>query len=131
MADQPRFPSPEEAKPKAAAAMPSAPSAPSARRLVVERAIPVDDLAEAPKAVSAPKLTREEMSALLAVEGALRPPPLVRVWRRGRLVMVPATVLSVAGHHWIGGWADVVASVLVVGALLWSARPLFGRDAWS
>lgn len=129
MADEPRFPSPEEAKPKAAAAIVRL--APSARRVVVERAAPIDDLVEQPKAATAPKLTRDEMAALLAVEGALRPTPLVRVWRRGRMIMMPATIISVSGHHWIGGWADVVAFVIVVAALLWSARPLFSRDAWS
>lgn len=151
MADEPHFPPPEEGKRREGAhpthrtlpspAMPVV-DRPAPEPLVVERPVPIeeDSLGPAPALATttptttpkvAPKLTHEEVAALLAVEGALRPTPLARAWKRGRIIMVPTGLLGFAGHRFIGGWADVLAMAIAVAALLWCARPLFRRDAWS
>ena len=152
MADEPHFPPPEEGK-RREGAHPTHRTVPSpAMPVIVERPAAIEEDASHPTPAlatastttatmattattttpkPAPKLTREEVSALLAVEGALRPTPLARVWKRGRIIIVPTGLIGFAGHSFIGGWADVLALVIAVAAILWCARPLFRRDAWS
>jgi hypothetical protein len=121
MADEPSFPDPSEAKRK-----PSADAAPEppARRIVVTRA-------EAPADEAPAKLTKEEMQALLAVEGTNRPRPATAVWKRGRILLVPIVLIDLAAHAFLGGAAPFVSAAVTLAALLWTARPLFRRDGWS
>lgn len=125
MGDEPRFPAPDEAKPKA-----SAPIVATERKPVeVSRAEPIAE--EPPAAGATPKLTADEVRALLAVEGANRPTPAGTAWRRGRVVVIPTGLISLAAHLFFGSWAPVVSIAAILGAIAWTARPLFRRDGFS
>jgi hypothetical protein len=112
--DEPHFPAP---RPKGYRdSEPAAPSAAEPARKIVTRAEPPPDL-DAPK----PKLTREEMNAMIAVTAAQHPP-----WKKSLKrspILLPATIAS----H----WSMPLAAVLVIAALVWIARPLFRRDGFS
>jgi hypothetical protein len=93
------------------------------KRVVARRPEPPRD--ESPR----PKLTQEEIRALLAVE-APRRPDWGRVARRGGLGLIPTAILGVLLDSLIGWWATpVLVAVLVV----WAAWPLFrqSRDGWT
>lgn len=123
MGDEPRFPAPEEAKPKERAPI----VATEPRAVVVARAEPVTD--DPPGA--RPKLTPDEVRALLAVEGASRPTASGAAWRRGRIVVIPTGLIGLAAHLFFGSWAPFVSIAAVLGAIAWTARPLFRRDGFS
>lgn len=126
MADEPRFPSPDEAKRKNADAR-VAPSEPRAA-IVVRRAEPVpESVAKDAKKGQAAKLTPEEVRALLAVSETNRPNKL---WRRGRVIMVPTIVLSVIAHFFMAYW-PIAVGLLVIGALVYVFGP-WGKkqDEW-
>ena len=127
MGDEPRFPAPEEAKPKA-----STPVATATERkpIVVVRPEPIAD----DQAPAQPKLTSDEVRALLAVHEANRPAPAKgasAAWKRGRVIVVPTGLISLAAHAFLGSWAPVVSIAAVLGAIAWTARPLFRRDGFS
>lgn len=91
---------------------------------VVTRAEPPSDELAPPK--PKPKLTRDEMRALLAVEGAKRPP-----WRRSlrrSAILVPATIVAHILDIVLGSWSLAIMAVAFVAAFVWIARPLFRRD---
>ncbi len=122
MGDEPRFPAPEEAKPKE-----SAPIVATERKaVVVSRAEPI-----AEEAGARPKLTPDEVRALLAVEGANRPTASGAAWRRGRIVVIPTGLIGLAAHLFFGSWAPFVSIAAVLAAIAWTARPLFRRDGFS
>ncbi len=130
MVDEPRFPPPDEAMSQGASPYrPASASSPredaAPRRVVITRADPPKD------EPGAPKLTREEMRALLAVEGTNRSSALGRVWKRGRMIVLPTGLLG-AVVHWVLGVAEPWASLAVLAiAVSWVARPLLRRDDWS
>jgi hypothetical protein len=137
MSDEPRFPSPDEPK-TAQLPSPYRPAAPPSRAvgavdrpkgIVVTRAEP---LAAADQTVApGAQLTREEMRALLAVEGTNRASALGTAWKRGRILAIPTGLISLAAHL-LFGWAEPWASmVIILGAVAWTARPLLRRDDWS
>ena len=116
MADEPSFPDPSEAKRKPVAVTP--------RRVIVTRAEP-------PAEEGPAKLTKEEVQALLAVEGTNRPRPATAMWKRGRVLLLPIVLIDLAAHAFLGGAAPFVSAAVTIAALLWTARPLFRRDGWS
>lgn len=122
MGDEPRFPAPDEAKPKTSAPIVATERSP----VVVARPAPIAD--ETPPAK--PKLTPDEVRALLAVEGANRPTPAASAWRRGRVIAIPTGLISLAAHLLLGSWAPVVSIVAILAAIAWTARPLFRRDGF-
>jgi hypothetical protein len=129
MADDPKFPSPEAAKRKNADVK-IAPSEPRAA-VVVHRAEPAPP-SEPAKAAKAPKMTPEEVRALLEVSGANRGRIGSTLWRRGRVIMVPTGLLCLLVDLVFGSRATPFASsAIVILALLWAARPLWKRDDWS
>lgn len=124
MGDEPRFPGPEEAKPK-----PSAPIAIAEKQpRVVARAEP---LAEDASAKAAPKLSPDEVRALLAVHEANRPTRGAAAWKRGRVVVIPTGLIGLAAHLFLGSWAPLVSIAATAAAIAWTARPLFRRDGFS
>lgn len=86
---------------------------------------PSDD----PLAPERPKLTQDEMRALLAVSQTTQT-PLKRAARRGLLAFVPMTILSIVLDALIGWWS---IPVLVVITVAWASRPLWrqSRDGWT
>lgn len=106
----------------------SAPETPAPTpRTIVKRA-------EAPESSPAPaqlpvKLSAEEIRAM-ATMGGDRSKAAV-LWERGRIMIVPTGLMSAAAHAWFREAAPFVFFGMAVGALLWSAWPLFRRDSWS
>ncbi len=96
-----------------------------ADRPVVHRPEPPSDGAPAPK------LTREERRAFLAVT-ATQPQPsrLSRAARRGGLALVPTAILSTVLDAIVGWWSIPIVVAL---AIAWSALPLLrqSRDGWT
>lgn len=88
---------------------------------------PPDD--DAPLAPQRPKLTQDEMRALLAVTQTTQT-PLKRAARRGLLAFVPMTILSLVLDALIGWWS---VPVLVVITAVWATRPLWrqSREGWT
>jgi hypothetical protein len=80
---------------------------------------------EPPTSDATPKLTREEIRALIAVEGAKHPPWKSSV-RRSPLLLIVGLVSQA-----FGSYSLVVGTVLTIAALVWIARPLFRRDEFS
>lgn len=127
MADEPKFPSPEEAKRKNDDVRIS-PSEPRAA-IVVTRAEPIPESAQpdAKNKKAAAKLSPEEVRALLAVSEVNRPNERLK---RGKRVVVPMILLSVVSHFLIAYW-PVVVGLLVVGALVYVFGPWKPpRDEW-
>jgi hypothetical protein len=124
MGDEPKFPSPDEAKRKNAELV--TPSEPKAA-IVVQRAEPVPESAAGAKP-GTPKLTPEEVRALLAV-GEVNRPKEARL-RRGKRIAVPTIVLTIASHFITEYW-PIVAGLAIVGALVWTFGPWEKRDDWS
>jgi hypothetical protein len=121
MADDPSFPSPDDAKRKSAQAR-ITPSEPKAA-VVVQRAEPMPESAKPDKA----KLSSEEIRALLAVSEVNRPKERLR---RGKMIAVPTIVLSVVAHLATSYWPILVA-LLVIGALVWVFGPWKPKqDEW-
>lgn len=124
MADEPKFPSADEAKRKNADVR-ITPSEPRAA-IVVQRAEPVPDSVE-PKPGKA-KLTPEEVRALLAVSEVNRPKE-ARL-RRGKRIAVPTILFTVVSHFVTEYW-PIVAGLAIVGALVWTFGPWEPkRDEW-
>lgn len=94
--------------------------------IIVKRPEPVD---EEPASARA-KLSPEEIRALLAVEGANRPTKTRALIRRGRVVVVPTGLISIAAHLFFGSWAPLVTIAAILLAVAWIARPLFKKDGW-
>jgi hypothetical protein len=132
MADEPKFPSPEEAKAKRAAEPSSVPTAP-ARPVIVRRAEPLLHDAEVAAKKEPVKLTQEEVRALLAVTAANRPSTATTLWRRGRIAIIPTGVLQIAAYVVLGGGvtAHVVTVGITIAAIAWTARPLLRKDGWT
>jgi hypothetical protein len=126
MADEPKFPSPDEAKRKSADVK-ITPSEPRAA-VVVQRAEPVPESTDVKKKEAA-KLTPDEVRALLAVSEVNRPSRTT--WkRRGRVIAVPTLILSVVAHLATAYWPVVVGGLLV-GALVWMFGPWKAKqDEW-
>lgn len=124
MADEPKFPSPEEAKRKNPEVRIS-PSEPRAA-IVVTRAEPVPESKDSKKPGA--KLSPEEVRALLAVNEVNRPKQTM--WRRGRKVLIPTVLLSVVSHLFLAYW-PIVVGLLVVGALVYVFGPWKPKqDEW-
>ena len=119
MADEPKFPSPDEAKRKNDEVKIVPPTAP----VVVQRAEPAPESKDA-KA----KLSPEEVRALLAVSEVNRPR---QAWkRRGRTIAIPTILLSVVAHLFLSYW-PIAVGLLVVGALVWTFGPWKKKeDEW-
>ena len=94
--------------------------------IIVKRPEPAD---EEPAPARA-KLSAEEIRALLAVEGANRPTKTRALLRRGRVVVVPTGIISIAAHLFFGSWAPLVTIAVILLAVAWIARPLFKKDGW-
>jgi len=125
MADEPKFPSPEEAKRKNADVRIS-PSEPRAA-IVVTRAEPIPESKDTKKPGA--KLSPEEVRALLAVNEVNRPKQAA-VWRRGRKVLIPTVLLSVVSHLFLAYW-PIVVGLLIVGALVYVFGPWKPKqDEW-
>ena len=124
MADEPKFPSPDDAKRKNADAR-ITPSEPKAA-LVVQRAEPVPDSVDAKPGKT--KLTPEEVRALLAVSEVNRPKE-ARL-RRGKRIAVPTILFTVVSHFITEYW-PIVAGLAIIGALVWTFGPWEPkRDEW-
>src|SRR5687767_11059007 len=121
MADEPIFPSPDEAKRKNAEVKVT-PSEPRAA-IVVQRAEPLPES----KAPDKAKLTPDEVRALLAVNEVNRPKEAMK--RRGKVIAVPTIVLSIVSHLFLSYWYVAVA-LLVVGAIVWTIGPWKKREEW-
>lgn len=121
MADEPSFPSPDEAKRRNsdAAIAPSEAKAP----VVVRRAEPVPESTAGEK----PKLTAEEVRALLAVNEVNRPKQAMI--RRGKVIALPTIILSIVAHLFMAYWY-VAVPLIVVGAVVWTIGPWKKRDEW-
>lgn len=123
MADEPTFPSPDEAKRKNAE-LKVTPSEPRAA-IVVQRAEPLPESRPAGEAKA--KLTPDEVRALLAVSEVNRPKEAMK--RRGKVIAVPTIVLSIVSHLFLSYWYVAVA-LLVAGAVVWTIGPWKKRDEW-
>lgn len=121
MGDEPRFPSPDEAKRKNLDAR-ITPSE-SKAAIVVQRAEPTPDSAKLERA----KLSPDEVRALLAVSEVNR--PRRAMWRRGRTIAVPTIALSAVAHFFLAYWYVAIA-LLVAGAVVWTVGPWKKRDDW-
>ncbi len=126
-----RFPSPDEARRSNVPSTTSADATQPARAVVVRRAEPVVTDDEVPVAKEKPKLTPDEIRALLAVEGVNRPQGMGAVWKRGRVVIIPVGLINLAMHLLLGSAAPFVMGALTVFAFVWCAIPLLRRDEWS
>jgi hypothetical protein len=130
MADEPHFPAPERREgDRAAEPRPRPATEPEAPKpaVIVRRADPASD-EPAPKA--APKLTPDEVRALLAVEGVKRS-RWSRTAIRGGIIIIPTGVISLFLDMILGAYAPFVSALVVLGALAWVAWPLLRRDEWS
>jgi hypothetical protein len=114
MPDEPSFPSPDAAKRKNADARVT-PSEPKAA-IVLTRAEPVPESDAKP---GKPKLSPEEVRALLAVSEVNRPKERLR---RGKVIALPTILLSVVAHFATAYW-PIFVGLLVVGALVWVFGP--------
>jgi hypothetical protein len=130
MGDEPRFPSPDEAKKKPASTPSSVPTQP-ARPVIVRRAEPIVEEASDPQKKAPVKLSPDEVRALLAVDGANRPSAAKKMWRRGRVAILPTALLQIAAYFFFGSTvATWLGSILTIAALAWCAIPLFKKDEW-
>ena len=78
-----------------------------------------------------PKLTPEEVRALLAVGDATRDKTKAQVlWKRGRVILIPVGLIDLALHLLFGDYAIVPMILLGIASLVWTARPLFKKDGW-
>lgn len=128
MADAPRFPAPERREGSSQkVAVPSAePEGPS--RPIVHRPEPTSD--DKPARPADPKLTPDEVRALLAVERVTRS-RWSRTAIRGGIIVLPTSLLSFVVDLVLGSYAPFVIALTVLGALAWVAWPLLRRDEWS
>jgi hypothetical protein len=124
MSDDPRFPSPDEAKRKEAPKItPPSPTAP----VVVSRADPVPESTDKKDV----KLSPEEVRALLAVSDATRDKTKAQVlWKRGRVILIPIGLIDIALHVLFGDYAYVFMILVTIAGIVWTARPLFRKDGW-
>jgi hypothetical protein len=125
MSDEPSFPSPYEAKHKSKEVR-ITPSEPKAA-IVVQRAEPGPESSTDAKA-GKPKLSPEEVRALLAVNEVNRPKEAMK--RRGKRIAVPTLILTVVSHFVTEYW-PIVAGLAIVGALVWTFGPWERKqDEW-
>lgn len=126
MADEPTFPSPDEAKRRHADTRVT-PTEPSRPKAMVQRPEPVPESKTGE--AETPKLTPEEVRALLAVNEVNRPKQAMI--RRGKVIAVPTIILSVVSHIFLSYWY-VAVGLLVAGAVVWTVGPWRKRrDEWS
>lgn len=118
MADEPSFPAPGAPSPE----RPVTETAP--KRVVVTRPEP-------PSFAHPAKLSNDEVRALLAVDRTNRPNSFGASWKRGRIVALPTTLISVAAHVLFGSAGLWIGAAIILAALAWIARPLLRRDDWS
>lgn len=115
----PKRPSPEPVR--------SEPASPRAK-VVVTRPETRDELeleqsdhgSDKPK----PKLTHEEVHALLAIHEAGHPRPSNTSLRRGKRIFVPVGLLCLLAHLLLGDWEWAAEIVVTLGAIVWIALPL-------
>jgi hypothetical protein len=131
VSEPPYFPPPREAKAT------EAPEAQPEEAFAVEpRAVsrveaPPSDAAPQPEPAKKPKLSPDEIKALLAVDGVVRPSPFARAAKRGGIVVIPTGLISLLLQLVLGEHAIWVIPLVILGAIAWTARPLFRRDGWS
>ncbi len=92
---------------------------------------PVVHRPEPPSDEPAPKLTRDEVRALLAVTATTNPPSRWgRAAKRGGLALLPTAILSTVLDAIVGWWSIPIVVAL---AIAWSALPLLrqSRDGWT
>jgi hypothetical protein len=114
MADEPKFPTPDEAKRKNESERISV----ATPKPLVTRPEPVPESVDAKP--GKPKLSPEEVRALLAVSEVNRPKE-ARL-RRGKRIAVPTLVLTVASHFVTEYW-PIIAGLAIAGALVWTFGP--------
>lgn len=126
MGDEPKFPSPHEARRKNE----NVRITPSEARtkVVVQRAEAPPESHDARDGKKpAAKLTPEEVRALLAVSEENRPNKL---WKRGRTIVIPGIVITVVAHFVTAYW-PIIVGALVVGGLVWIFGPWQPKqDEW-
>jgi hypothetical protein len=139
MADEPRFPPPQAKSAQSSAdnsayrapaepVEPLEPPAAAAPRVVTRPEPPPDDADAAPLAKkAAPKLTRDEMRALMAVTKT-NATPWRSVAKRGGIVSIPTGLIGLGLDAALDHHALAVTAVLGVVGLVWAARPLWKRD---
>ncbi len=114
-----------------------APDAPAPPKTVVHRAEPPKE-EEAPieKGKAPPKLSREEVSALLATSGT-NSSVAAQCGKRAAIVVIPIGLIRWGLVLLFGESAPVAAAILsglcALGAIAWTAAPLWKqkRDGWS
>lgn len=132
MADEPSFPSPDEARKERSAYREAAsrPAQPVATPRIVTRAEPPPPSSKEPKRGSSPTgLTAEEIRAIAAVGMAGRSTS-GEMWQRGRIVIVPVGLISAVVQFVFGRAAPFLAGAIIVAGLLYTAGPLFKKKDW-
>ncbi|CAN5438086.1 hypothetical protein BH09MYX1_BH09MYX1_16160 [soil metagenome] len=102
----------------------SSPELPPARRIVVTRPEPP---AEETPTKGAPKLSKDEVRALLAVTST-QASPMKRAAKRGGILVIPTTILGVVLDLVFGDWGTLILLVIIAVGVYWSARPLFAKN---
>ncbi len=92
-------------------------------RIVVTRPEPPSE----EPAAGRPKLTQDEVRALLAVT-KVRTSPVKRALKRGGVLVIPTTILGIALDLALGEWGTLVLLVVIAAGVYWSVRPLFASD---
>jgi len=96
------------------------------RKVVVTRPEPPSD------SDSPAKMSREEMRALLAVTETDHQSALGKVYRRGRVAVLPTGLVSLGVHLLLGSISQWLSLAVLLAGILWTAWPLFRRDdPWS
>jgi hypothetical protein len=93
-------------------------------RVVVTRPEPPP---EEPAPGARPKLTPDEVRALLAVT-KVRASPLKRAAKRGGILVVPTTIAGIVLDLAFGDWGTIALLVVIGAGIFWSVRPLFAKD---
>lgn len=127
MGDEPRFPSPDEARKERSVYREAAsrPSEPVATPRVVSRPEPIPPT-EPPVTSTAVRLTAEEIRAIANL-GTNERKIASAIWQRGRVVAIPTGVIALVFNLVLGRSAPFVVTGVVFLAILWTARPLFER----
>jgi hypothetical protein len=71
-------------------------------------------------------LTKDEVSALLAVSEAAHPKPWAQTGRRAT-ILVPVSLVGLLFRLVLGEYDTIAQVVLFVAALAWIARPLYAK----
>lgn len=98
--------------------------APPPRRIVVTRPEPPSD---EPDPKSPPKLSKDEVRALLAVT-KVRSSPTKRALKRVGILSIPTTIVGIALDLAFGEWGTLLVLVIIAAGIFWSVRPLFAKE---